>query len=284
MARTGSTLRHSLVRCLGLLLMVALTPAAWSQQTGAKQPGVGYNQGDTAPQLTLRDQDNQPVSLSDFRGRNVLLVFSAAWCGPCMAAASVAEAFVDRLTGKGEPTALVEVLVQNEFGDPSEVIDAQDWADQFNLTTPVLSADGSNNSAAVKQFFEYSKRYGGPAFPTMVLLTPHGRVISAYVGFARARIEADLLQHIAYEERGEIDRLQTDVERLKLGADLTTSLAEPLQAALAAMDARKWSVACQQLASFVDQAQAQRGKGLTEAQGSQLLDAARTIQSDVGCQ
>ena len=39
--------------------------------------------GTAAPDFTLNDMDGKPVSLSSFRGRQVVLVFWASWCPDC---------------------------------------------------------------------------------------------------------------------------------------------------------------------------------------------------------
>jgi len=44
---------------------------------------TGIKVGQAAPDFTLRNLDDQPVNLSEYKGNYVLLTFWASWCPPC---------------------------------------------------------------------------------------------------------------------------------------------------------------------------------------------------------
>ena len=54
--------------------ILTLAMAACAQQAGG--PATHLKAGDPAPDFTLRDQNNKPVGLADFKGqKNVVLAF-----------------------------------------------------------------------------------------------------------------------------------------------------------------------------------------------------------------
>ncbi|MCY7769581.1 redoxin domain-containing protein [Bacillus haynesii] len=64
-------------------LLVLAGLAVWNF-TGQKEAEIGIAKGDKAPDFTLPSlKDGNDVSLSDFKGKKVLLNFWATWCKPC---------------------------------------------------------------------------------------------------------------------------------------------------------------------------------------------------------
>jgi thiol-disulfide isomerase/thioredoxin len=56
--------------------------------------------GKLAPEIVGTDVDGKPLKLSDHRGKVVVLVFWASWCGPCMEQVPHEVALAKRLAGK----------------------------------------------------------------------------------------------------------------------------------------------------------------------------------------
>ncbi|NIO49718.1 MAG: redoxin domain-containing protein [Candidatus Aminicenantes bacterium] len=83
--------------------------------------------GDTAPDFTAKDQNNQDVSLYDYFGSVILFNFSADWCGPCNSEAPHLETLYNDYKSRG-----FQVITLLLSGSPN------DWALLHNLSFPVL--------------------------------------------------------------------------------------------------------------------------------------------------
>lgn len=116
----------------------------------------GLKPGKRAPDFTLPSARGGDVSLHDFAGRRLLLVFTQSGCGPCHDI--VPE--LNRLHDKGEH----QVLVVNN-GDAEST---REWAAKAKARFPVLA----------QEKFSVSKRYEAFATPFAFLIDEQGIVRS----------------------------------------------------------------------------------------------------------
>jgi peroxiredoxin len=141
----------------------------------------GLKAGTPAPLFRLPDLQGRMVSLDQYRGRRVLLVFSDPHCGPCDELAPD----LSRLHQEHGKNGLALVLVGR--GDREE---NRRKADQYGMRFPVV----------IQEKWQLSKQYGIFATPVAFLISQEG-VIEKDVAIGRDAVL--ILAHVGLGSKGE---------------------------------------------------------------------------------
>ncbi|MFC1675029.1 TlpA family protein disulfide reductase [Candidatus Omnitrophota bacterium] len=144
--------------CLKLLLLPALIFLFTAGCIGANEP---VSNADHAPDFTLQDLDNKPVSLGSFKGEApVLLFFWASWCPSCRRGfMELSKASAD-LKEEG-----LEILAVN-IGESNTTVER--FIDNFSCNCRVLLDKDATVAGTYKIV----------GIPTLVLIDKDGRIIS----------------------------------------------------------------------------------------------------------
>jgi peroxiredoxin len=126
--------------------------------------------GEPAPDFTLRSQDAEKVSLSDYRGRKVLLVFYPGDFSPvCGDQLSIYQEVKPQIAEKG--VELVGISVDSFFAHKA-------FQEKLGIDTPLLS-DFEPKGEVARAYDAYQEKIG-IAKRALVLVDEEGRVAWAY--------------------------------------------------------------------------------------------------------
>lgn len=131
--------------------------------TGCSAPSVA-RVGEPAPDFKLENLDGQSTSLSDFRGKTVLLNFWATWCPPCVSEMPYLQQVYEGWSEKG-----LAVLAINIGENPTEV---KGFLQAHNLSLPVL-LDTKENAA---------RKYNITGIPTSFFIDSDGIIQQKIIG------------------------------------------------------------------------------------------------------
>ncbi|HEX6689007.1 MAG TPA: redoxin domain-containing protein, partial [Solirubrobacterales bacterium] len=122
--------------------------------------------GETAPEFTLRNQEGEEVSLADYRGRKVLLVFYPLDFSPvCSDQLSIYQEVKPELVAKG--VELVGISVDHGFAHKA-------FQEKLGIDTPLL-ADFEPKGEVARAYGAYIEKIGH-ANRSLVLVDEEGTV------------------------------------------------------------------------------------------------------------
>jgi thiol-disulfide isomerase/thioredoxin len=125
----------------------------------------GAQSESTASDFTLQDMSGKTVSLSDYKGKVVLLEFWATWCPPCRASIPGLEKLNKAYKDKG----LVILAVSVDQGGWDVV---RSFITEYGITYTVLK--GTDDVA---------EKYQVRSIPMLLVLNKEGKISKRYLGF-----------------------------------------------------------------------------------------------------
>lgn len=155
-----------------LLLFIAFSLVAVAcSKTDSTSPAVSTAElNAAAPDFTLMDLSGRNISLSDYKGRVVLLEFWATWCPPCKASVPGLVDLYRKYAQKG----FIVVGVSTDTGsDALEKV--RQFSSSYNINYPVLLANEAT-----------PKLYNVISIPTSFLIGKDGKIVDIYRGYSDA--------------------------------------------------------------------------------------------------
>jgi protein SCO1/2 len=182
----GSLVRFKLERDAMTLLIVELEVTGRDTSAGESGVATGLAESEPAPDFELIDQDGQNVSLSEFRGKVVLLDFVFTRCpGPCPIMTSTHVTLQRKLPfDVASRSRFVSISLDPDYDTP-EVMRSYAIERGANLASwSFLTGEKAEIQSVLEAYKVATKRDDGTIDHVMItfLIDPEGRIAHRYVG------------------------------------------------------------------------------------------------------
>jgi thiol-disulfide isomerase/thioredoxin len=151
--------------------------------------GLGFGAGcakksdrQAAPDFTLKDIEGNDVSLSQFRGKVVILDFWATWCPPC----------------KMEIPHFIDL--QRQYGSKGlQVVGVSLDQNAPAVVPPFVQQSGINYTMLIGDV-NVAEQFGATqGIPTTLVLDKHGRIAGSFLGYNDKSVFEDLTRKLLAE-------------------------------------------------------------------------------------
>lgn len=128
-----------------------------------------FSKGDKIPNFTLKDMQGKNVSLSDFKGKTVILNFWATWCPPCRGEMPEFNELHKELTKTGE-AVLLEINLTDGSRDTKEKVAKFMAKNRYDMRV-LLDTE-----------YKASNLFSVSGIPTTVIIDGKGVLYEQYLG------------------------------------------------------------------------------------------------------
>lgn len=163
-----------LIAIFSILFMVLSLTGCLSQ--GISKEDKISNKSGYKNDFTLLDLDENKVSLSDFKGKVIVLNFWATWCPPCRAEIPSFVEVYNQYKNKGVQFVGVSVDTDLEY--------LSQFVEEYDINYPIL-VDGTLDNV--------SSKWGISAIPTTFILDKDGEILFKNIGMM---VESQLIEAI----------------------------------------------------------------------------------------
>lgn len=129
---------------------------------------TGLRKGDMPPDFTLTTMDGEEVTLSDYKGKKVILNFWASWCPPCKAEMPHMQKYYDKKAKEQNFEILAVNLTSEEKGNRL----VEKFLKSYGITFPVPMDESG----------DIAKNYQVITIPSTFILNTEGEIEHSIIG------------------------------------------------------------------------------------------------------